>query len=46
LEAQGRANGRTIAQEALSWILVQQGVTSVLVGASSVEQLKNNIAIL
>jgi L-glyceraldehyde 3-phosphate reductase len=46
LEAQGRANGRTIAQEALSWILAQQGVTSVLVGASSVEQLKNNIAIL
>lgn len=46
LEAQGRANGRTIAQEALSWILEQKGVTSVLVGASSVEQLKNNIAIL
>ncbi len=46
LEAEGRANGRTIAQEALSWILAQQGVTSVLVGASSVEQLKNNIAIL
>ena len=46
LEAQGRANGRTIAQEALSWILAQQGVTSILVGASSVEQLKNNIAIL
>jgi len=46
LEAQGRANGRTIAQEALCWILEQKGVTSVLVGASSVEQLKNNIAIL
>ncbi|MBR6117067.1 MAG: aldo/keto reductase [Paludibacteraceae bacterium] len=46
LEAQGRANGRTIAQEALSWILAQQGVTSVLVGASSVEQLKSNISIL
>jgi len=43
LEAQGRANGRTIAQEALSWILAQPGVTSVLVGASSVEQLKNNL---
>lgn len=46
LEAQGRANGHTIAQEALSWVLEQKGVTSVLVGASSVEQLKNNIAIL
>ena len=41
LQAQGQAHGRTIAQEAL-WIL-EQGVTSVLVGASSVEQLSNNI---
>jgi L-glyceraldehyde 3-phosphate reductase len=46
LEAQGKASGRTIAQEALQWILDQQGVTSVLVGASSVEQLKNNLAII
>jgi L-glyceraldehyde 3-phosphate reductase len=43
LEAQGKASGRTIAQEALSWVLDQKGVTSVLVGASSVEQLANNI---
>ena len=43
LEAQGKANGHTIAQEALSWVLNQDGVTSVIVGASSVEQLKNNI---
>ena len=43
LEAQGKASGRTIAQEALTWILDQPGVTSVLVGASSVEQLKNNL---
>ena len=43
LEAQGKASGRTIAQEALQWILDQKGVTSVLVGASSVEQLKNNL---
>ena len=46
LEAQGKANGRTIAQEALSWILDQPGVTSVLVGASSVEQLASNLAIV
>lgn len=45
LEAQGKANGHTIAQEALSWVLNQDGVTSVIVGASSVEQLKNNIAL-
>ena len=43
LEAQGKANGHTIAQEALSWVLNQNGVTSVIVGASSVEQLKNNL---
>ena len=46
LQAKGKANGRTIAQEALSWILEQKGVTSVLVGASSVEQLKNNLAVI
>ena len=43
LEAQGKASGRSIAQEALKWVLDQKGVTSVLVGASSVEQLKNNL---
>ena len=34
------------AQRALGWILEQQGVTSVLVGASSVEQLQDNLAVL
>ena len=43
LEAKAQASNRSIAQEALNWVLEQQGVTSVLVGASSVEQLKNNI---
>ena len=46
LEAKGKANGRTIAQEALAWILDQPGTTSVLVGASSVSQLDNNLAVL
>ena len=46
LQAQGQAKGRTIAQEALAWILEQEGVTSVLVGASSVEQLANNLAVI
>jgi len=46
LQAQGEAHGRTIAQEALAWILDQQGVTSVLVGASSVEQLRANMAVM
>ncbi|MBQ9522213.1 MAG: aldo/keto reductase [Paludibacteraceae bacterium] len=46
LEAQGKASGRSIAQEALLWVLAQNGVTSVLVGASSVEQLANNLQIV
>lgn len=43
LQAQGQAHGKTIAQEALAWILAQEGVTSVLVGASSVKQLETNL---
>ena len=39
--AQGR--GETLAEMALAWILHQQGITSVLVGASSTEQLKRNL---
>ena len=33
----------TLAEMALAWILQQQGVTSVLVGASSVSQLEKNL---
>ena len=40
-EAQGK--GQTLAASALRWILDQQGVTSVLVGASSTEQLATNL---
>lgn len=46
LEAQAAKSGRTIAQEALNWVLEQKGVTSVLVGASSVEQLKGNLKVM
>ena len=35
--------GETLAQMALAWILQQPGVTSVLVGASSVAQLQKNL---
>ena len=37
------AKGQTLAEKALRWILEQEGVTSVLVGASSVEQLEKNM---
>ena len=43
LEAKAKTSNRSIAQEALQWVLDQKGVTSVLVGASSVEQLANNL---
>ena len=43
LNAIATKRGQTLAQMALQWILKQQGVTSVLVGASSVEQLQNNL---
>jgi L-glyceraldehyde 3-phosphate reductase len=36
--------GQTLAQLALSWLLRDERVTSVLVGASSVEQLEQNLA--
>lgn len=35
--------GQSLAEKALRWILDQQGVTSVLVGASSTQQLEQNI---
>ena len=40
------SRGITLAEMALSWILQQRGVTSVLVGASSTEQLKKNLGAL
>ncbi len=40
---QARQEGCTIAQYALRWILRRPEVTSVIVGASSVEQLKQNL---
>lgn len=46
LQRQAQQRGRTTACQALSWILEQEGVTSVLVGASSVSQLADNISAL
>ena len=37
------ARGETLASSALAWILAQRGITSVLVGASSVDQLATNL---
>ena len=43
LNAQAHERNETLAEMALAWILHQQGVTSVLVGASSVAQLEQNM---
>lgn len=43
LNKQAEERGETLAEMVLSWILQQKGVTSVLVGASSVEQLEKNL---
>lgn len=43
LNSQAAEQGKTLAEMALAWILQQKGVTSVLVGASSPEQLMTNL---
>ena len=43
LNIQAAERGETLAEMALAWILAQRGVTSVLVGASSVEQMACNL---
>ena len=35
--------GETLAEMSLAWVLAQRGMTSVLVGVSSVEQLQKNL---
>ncbi len=44
--AQAQSQGKTLAESALAWILAQNGVTSVLVGASSTSQLEKNLRCL
>lgn len=40
------ARGQTLAQLALAWILRLPGITSALIGASSVQQVEENVAAL
>ena len=39
-----RERGQTLAQMALAWVLRDGRMTSTLIGASSVEQLEDNVA--
>jgi len=44
LDGIAQLRGQSLAQMALSWLLKDQRVTSVLIGASSVRQLMDNLA--
>jgi L-glyceraldehyde 3-phosphate reductase len=46
LNALASARGQTLAQLALAWVLRQPAMTSVLIGASSVAQIEENIRTL
>ena len=41
-----QARGQTLAQMALAWVLRHPGMTSVLIGASRVEQIEDGVAAL
>jgi len=44
LNQHAEQRGQTLAQMALAWILERKQITSVLIGASSVQQLEDNVA--
>lgn len=46
LNALARNRGQTLSQLALSWVLRGEAVTSVLIGASSPEQILQNLGVL
>ena len=46
LAAIAERRGQTLAQFALAWLLARPAVTSVLIGASSLKQIKDNVAAL
>lgn len=46
LNQHAEQRGQTLAQMALAWILERKQITSVLIGASSVKQLEDNVATL
>lgn len=46
LNAIAEGRGQTLAQMAIQWVLRDDRITSALVGASSVQQLKDNVASL
>ncbi len=43
LSDKAKAEGKTLSDKALEWVLNQRGITSVLVGVSKVEQMERNL---
>ena len=46
LNQMAKRRGQTLAEMSLAWVLHHKGVTSVIVGTSSVEQLNTNLGVL
>lgn len=46
LNAEAAERGESLADMALAWVLAQEGVTSVLVGASKTSQIENDLKVL
>lgn len=46
MAAEAKAEGKTLADKALRWVLDQRGITSVLVGVSKVEQMERNLKVI
>ena len=46
LNNEAAAQGQSLAEYALSWVLKHRGITSVLIGASSTKQLEHNLMAL
>lgn len=46
LQEIARKRGQSLAQMALAWLLKDSSVCSIIIGASSVEQIKNNLSAL
>ncbi|HEU5086829.1 MAG TPA: aldo/keto reductase [Roseiflexaceae bacterium] len=46
LNTMAKARGQSLAQMALAWLLRLPGITSALIGASSVQQIEENVAAL
>jgi len=46
LNTVAQKRGQTLSQMALSWVYSREGITSVLIGASKPEQIKENIKMI